>query len=75
MYSGNHSPLLSLPAKELSEDHVTGEGKAESLTFPLSFFFFFFFWTMPSVTHSGLLWTLSFPLSIFPLRLRGVSLH
>lgn len=49
MYSGNHNPLLSLPAKELSEDCVTGEGKSESLTFPLSFFLLFFWPWLPSL--------------------------
>lgn len=36
MHSGNHSLLLRLPATQLSEDHVTGEGKSDSLTFSLS---------------------------------------
>lgn len=69
MHSGNHSLLLRLPATKLSEDHVTGEGKSDSLSLFLSFL------TMTSFTYSVPLWALSFPLSISPLCLRGVSLH
>lgn len=71
MHSGNHSLLLRLPATQLSEDHVTGEGKSDSLTFSLSLSFL----TMTSFTYSVPLWALSFPLSISLLCLRGVSLH
>lgn len=39
MHSGNHSLLLTLPATQLSEDLVTGEGKSDSLTFSLSLSF------------------------------------
>lgn len=73
MHSGNHSLLLRLLATKLSEDLVTGERKSELLTFsPLSLSLSFL--TMTSFSYSVPLCSLSFPLSISPVFLGGVSL-